>query len=97
MINLSSQSHLTRKREKVANIVYFNTVIQHQRYPSRTPKRKMALESHRSNLVPSIAVGKMGRGEGRRVNDSFPSMPRFLVFQCQCRRGSTLGARVKET
>lgn len=67
MINLSSQSHLTRKREKVSNIAYFNTVIQHHAIRHAHPKEKWHSKSHRSNLVPSIAVGKMrGRGGGKK-------------------------------
>lgn len=97
MINLSSQSRLTRKREKVSNIAYFNTVIQHHTI-RHAQKKNGTRKAIVLTLFPRLLLEKWeDEGEGRRVNDSFPSMPRFLVFQCQCRRGSTLGARVKET
>lgn len=72
MINLSSQSHLTRKREKVSNIAYFNTVIQHHAIRHAHPKEKWHSKSHRSNLVPSIAVGKMGGRGGREEEWTIP-------------------------
>lgn len=74
MINLSSQSRLTRKREKVSNIAYFNTVIQHHAIRHAHPKEKWHSKSHRSNLVPSIAVGKMGGRGGGKKSERFLSI-----------------------